>query len=80
MLSEKLEFSLANNSSIAELEFTFSFNRYLFNKHIEQSFYNNTHERKSYSRRIFTTNINPRVFTFTKIIYFIYAIIAYKVK
>lgn len=26
MLSEKLEFSLANNSSIAELEFTFSFN------------------------------------------------------
>ena len=26
MLSEKLEFSLANNSGIAELEFTFSFN------------------------------------------------------
>ena len=48
MLSEKLEFSLANNSGITELEFTFSFNRYLFNKHIEQSFYNNTHERKSY--------------------------------
>ena len=26
MLSEKLEFSLANNSSLAELEFTFSCN------------------------------------------------------
>ena len=30
MLSEKLEFSLANNSGIAELEFTFSFNLYKF--------------------------------------------------
>ena len=27
MLSEKLEFSLANNSGITELEFTFSFNQ-----------------------------------------------------
>lgn len=36
MLSEKLEFSLANNSSIAELEFTFSFNPgfYIMKKNI----------------------------------------------
>lgn len=31
MLSEKLEFSLANNSGIAELEFTFSFNQLMKN-------------------------------------------------
>ena len=40
MLSEKLEFSLANNSGIAELEFTFSFNlKKHFNSIVDMTWY-----------------------------------------